>query len=373
MKKKVIIVCIIYFSLIFFLSQIKFDNTTLIQKQIEFENNVSINNELLLFNKTINENSKKFSNDFIDIYSNQLLSKYSNSNLINKSEAFKLKLENIDDISFVKKIDKVIDINQKKQKEINNFKSLIYSFKKYKGNDEKANFVQIQYIINDYRKRNNYSKSMVVNNIENEKIKLAYLTFDDGPSANTKKIVDILNKNNLKGTFFFVGLEMNKKKNENVIRYVIENNQVIGMHGYSHDYVKTRKRDKFKKELFNMKNILKNKYNYTTNLVRSPYGSFTLKNKDIKYYLENGYYLWDWNVDTLDWEDKRKPNKVKNKTRKQIINIKKKKDIVVLYHEYPSALDSLQSTIDLLKQNNYHIINMNPEIFYSNYFNDIVE
>ncbi|MCR5406876.1 MAG: polysaccharide deacetylase family protein, partial [Lachnospiraceae bacterium] len=36
-------------------------------------------------------------------------------------------------------------------------------------------------------------------------IKKAYLTFDDGPSANTDPILDILNEHNVKGNFFVIG------------------------------------------------------------------------------------------------------------------------------------------------------------------------
>ena len=38
------------------------------------------------------------------------------------------------------------------------------------------------------------------------KYKVVYLTFDDGPTPiNTPKILEILKKNNVKGTFFVIG------------------------------------------------------------------------------------------------------------------------------------------------------------------------
>ena len=49
------------------------------------------------------------------------------------------------------------------------------------------------------------------NGIENEKI--AYITFDDGPSKYTKQIVDILDENNVKGTFFMLNDNMIVFKN----------------------------------------------------------------------------------------------------------------------------------------------------------------
>ena len=56
-------------------------------------------------------------------------------------------------------------------------------------------------------------KTCIVSVVENKKIgtftqsnqKTVYLTFDDGPSENTQKVLDILDKYNAKATFFVTG------------------------------------------------------------------------------------------------------------------------------------------------------------------------
>ena len=53
--------------------------------------------------------------------------------------------------------------------------------------------------------------SDVVNGAESEKV--AYITFDDGPSKYTSQIIDILDKNDVKGTFFMVNDNMIVFKN----------------------------------------------------------------------------------------------------------------------------------------------------------------
>ena len=63
--------------------------------------------------------------------------------------------------------------------------------------------------------------------------KIVYLTFDDGPSDNTKKILDILDQYKVKGTFFVTG--NNQKKND-LIRLAYEKGHSIGLHTYTHDY-----------------------------------------------------------------------------------------------------------------------------------------
>lgn len=69
----------------------------------------------------------------------------------------------------------------------------------------------------------------------NEKYKTVYLTFDDSPSINnTNKIIDILNKNNIKATFFVVGDSIS------IYPYLIKeldnNNMCIMPHCNIHDY-----------------------------------------------------------------------------------------------------------------------------------------
>ncbi len=61
-----------------------------------------------------------------------------------------------------------------------------------------------------------------------------YLTFDDGPSSNTEKILDLLDKHGVKGTFF-----VNGKEEESLLplyKEITDRGNTIGMHSYSHDY-----------------------------------------------------------------------------------------------------------------------------------------
>ena len=61
-----------------------------------------------------------------------------------------------------------------------------------------------------------------------------YLTFDDGPSANTDEILDILDRYGVKATFFVVGREGSQA--EDALRRIVEEGHTLGMHSYTHDY-----------------------------------------------------------------------------------------------------------------------------------------
>ena len=61
-----------------------------------------------------------------------------------------------------------------------------------------------------------------------------YLTFDDGPSANTLKILDILEEYGVKATFFTVGTA--GEGEEEILKQIVEAGHTLGMHSYTHDY-----------------------------------------------------------------------------------------------------------------------------------------
>ena len=71
-------------------------------------------------------------------------------------------------------------------------------------------------------------------NIYNSSEKRAFLTFDDGPSSVTPRILDILKQENIKATFFVLG--SNVKKNPELVKRMYDEGHFIANHGYSHVY-----------------------------------------------------------------------------------------------------------------------------------------
>lgn len=67
---------------------------------------------------------------------------------------------------------------------------------------------------------------------KNEK-KIAYMTFDDGPSEITPLILDTLKEKGIKATFFLIGNEMTPEREEIIYR-IIDEGHVIGVHTQSH-------------------------------------------------------------------------------------------------------------------------------------------
>lgn len=63
--------------------------------------------------------------------------------------------------------------------------------------------------------------------------KIAYLTFDDGPSEITPDILDTLKKKEAKATFFLIGNEITPER-EQIVRRELEEGHSIGVHTFSH-------------------------------------------------------------------------------------------------------------------------------------------
>lgn len=71
-------------------------------------------------------------------------------------------------------------------------------------------------------------------NVYFEEAKKIYLTFDDGPSRVTDDILDILDRYNVKATFFVLG--SNVDANPELVKRAYDSGHFIASHGYTHKY-----------------------------------------------------------------------------------------------------------------------------------------
>lgn len=94
------------------------------------------------------------------------------------------------------------------------------------------------------------------------------LTFDDGPSNNTLKIISVLNDNNVKATFFVLGI--NILDNELIFKELIDSNNEIANHSYNHFRLNLYSKSKIDNEISSLDVLFKD-YSITSNLFRSPY------------------------------------------------------------------------------------------------------
>ena len=147
--------------------------------------------------------------------------------------------------------------------------------------------------------------------------KVVYLTFDDGPSTtNTPGILDVLDRYNVKATFFILGqsIEGNEEA-KNILKETAKRGHAIANHTYSHDYSylypnRTMNVDNIVSDIEKNNSIMKEVLgeDFSTRVIRFPGGYWSWEGRTaMKEAMEqNGYYNVDWNALNKDAEGKQK-------------------------------------------------------------------
>ena len=194
--------------------------------------------------------------------------------------------------------------------------------------------------------------------------KVVYLTIDDGPSEYTDEIIKILNKNNVKATFFMINGNMQAYPEQ--VKNIDENGNTAGFHSVSHDihklYVsKTSAKEEFDTNQATFKKIT----GQTSKVIRLPFGSKPYTPRaSYNALVDSGYKLWDWTLDTEDWRS----------TSSQIMeNVKKyssgSDNVVLLMHERKQTVEILDEMIKYLKSEGFEILPIKQSDEARNYWN----
>lgn len=134
--------------------------------------------------------------------------------------------------------------------------------------------------------------------------KKVYLTFDDGPSANTDEILDILRQYDVKATFFVVG--KTDEASKEAYRRIVEEGHTLGMHSYSHVYdLVYSSREEFEADMLKLQSYLYEETGVSSRYYRFPGGSSnTISDIDMQEFIsclhERGIEYYDWNVSNGD-------------------------------------------------------------------------
>ena len=144
-------------------------------------------------------------------------------------------------------------------------------------------------------------------NYKNNGEKIVYLTFDDGPSKNTQRVLDILDQYGAKATFFVVGHDPD---HYDMIKKAYDDGNTIGLHSFTHDYAQVySSEDAYFNDLDQIAQVVNDQIGYVPYLVRFPGGSSnTISEKycpGIMDVLVNdvparGYQYYDWNASSGD-------------------------------------------------------------------------
>lgn len=203
------------------------------------------------------------------------------------------------------------------------------------------------------------TKELPIYNVQTEEKKVA-LTFDCAWSADDmEQILQILEENNVKATFFIVGTWIDKYPE--VVKQISEKGHDVANHSDTHAHVANITYQKNVEEIQNCANKIETITGKKSTLYRGPYGEYN--DTVLKAANDEGHMTIQWNIDTLDWKDLT-ANEMIDRISKKI----EPGSIILLHNGTTHTADSLQGIIDYIKKQGYEMVKVSDLIYTENYY-----
>lgn len=191
-------------------------------------------------------------------------------------------------------------------------------------------------------------------NEQNIDEKVIYLTFDDGPSVTTNKILDILKEKDIKATFFLIGNQI--VGFEDTVKRIHKEGHSIGLHTYTHKFKRIyRNNDNFIKEMNDCRKEINKITGTNPNIIRFPGGSRKrLNNEFLNKLHKDNFKIYDWNVQVSDGINPKTPSS--KLFREATTDTDSIPSIILLMHcdyMHKNTCEALPKIIEYYKQQGY--------------------
>lgn len=191
--------------------------------------------------------------------------------------------------------------------------------------------------------------------IDPEKPMIA-LTFDDGPSKHTARLLDAFTTHGGKGTFFVVG-NLLDGRTEVIQRMALEGHEIAG-HSWNHRQLTKLTVEELTDQLMSTRAKIYEITGVDSISIRPPYGSY---NDQVKSVCQNlGIHMVNWSVDTLDWK-----YKDANKIYDTIMSEVKDGDIILCHDLHGTTVDAMERVIPDLIAKGYQLVTVSELLSYS--------
>ncbi|WP_433512645.1 polysaccharide deacetylase family protein [Nonomuraea sp. CA-143628] len=179
------------------------------------------------------------------------------------------------------------------------------------------------------------------------RVKCLALTFDDGPSVHTPKLLDLLKKERVKATFFLVGKQV--EKYPSIVRREAAEGHAIGNHTYSHPSLPTLLDNEILAEIQNTQELIKEQTGTLPKMFRPPYGATDDRVLGLAGSQNLSQVLWTGT--TLDW-------KLRNvaKIKAAVFRLAKRDGVILMHDVVPQTVQAMPAIIKELKKRGYHLV-----------------
>ena len=204
-------------------------------------------------------------------------------------------------------------------------------------------------------------------NIETEKVELpapseidpnkpmVALTFDDGPSVHTKRLLDIYKKHGGKGTFFVLGYLV--KGNEDVLKRAVSEGHELGNHSWDHSQLTNLSDEQLTDQIMQTRAVITAATGIDTKIMRPPYGACNEEVLKIGKNLDVSFV--NWSVDTLDWKT-RNADAIYN----EIMNNVSDGSIILCHDLHGTTVDAMERVIPDLIAKEYQLVTVTELLEY---------
>lgn len=175
------------------------------------------------------------------------------------------------------------------------------------------------------------------------------LTFDDGPSyESTKIIVDTLKQYDANATFFVLGqhIEKGQTKNRELLKESFDNGNEIASHTYDHKQLTLLSVEQMQKEASSTSDLIKEVTGKAPTLLRPPYGA---SNDTVEATLKYPFILWS--VDTLDWKTKNT-----DATIQAVLNGAKDGAVILMHDIHMPTAEAVKTIVPELINRGYQLV-----------------
>ena len=190
--------------------------------------------------------------------------------------------------------------------------------------------------------------------VDCSKYKCIALTFDDGPSPYTDRLLKILQDNDAKATFFEIGNKV--AANPEGAKRVVEAGMELGQHTWEHPNMTSIPPEDIPAQFSKASDAIEKATGQRPKLVRTAGG--LINDQVLAEAKKQGLADINWDVIPFDWA-----NDSNTAATRYMLMTQIKPNSVVLFHDtYSSTVDLVQQFIPVLKANGYHMVTVSQMV-----------
>ncbi|MFQ9985706.1 MAG: polysaccharide deacetylase family protein [Lachnospiraceae bacterium] len=210
---------------------------------------------------------------------------------------------------------------------------------------------------------NQSTKKLPIYCVDTDKPQIA-LSFDAAwGNEDTQEILDILEKHQVKVTFFMTGGWVESFPED--VKKIAEAGHDLGNHSANHKHMSELSAQECKEELMSVHQRVKELTGVDMCLFRPPYGDYN--DTLITTANENGYHVIQWDVDSLDWKNYGVDSIVQTVTGHSHLG---NGSIILMHNGADYTADALDSVITTLQSQGYELVPISKLIYKQSYFMD---